>query len=523
MFASFESTANGLKTAVPERRLIRSSEGCLPCRQKRKKCDNVRPACGLCRNSTRRDVCTWPAEDVRRKRIRVSKSPSANGSTGRGDDASTSCSDTTEIECLSDRSLLSHLAAVSQELRSVGDLPPFDLPDSVKQVSPELSFPGILHITLAFQHRVLARKHDYSSSLMMLGLPTLRSNPALIHAWLASSIAAIYPDAEHRQRQALLHHGRALKALRIAMVSPGRVYNEEWIRGTILMLHIFEAIGSVHNHVKLSTAHLNAGHIVFGQSLKQGLPNNIHDMLLLEAYTFRVTCNCLFQQDNLPFDYMETLTSALMRTVESLGLEVKDPACLPWVGQIGIDLVIKIYKLSWLARRLPLTGQDAIEAAAIARSLPTHRPFAACLHGVVTDDDHDSRYWFNARTKQSFWHACSFLAELILSPDNTIASVTTANEHYDKGIRILDKASGEDRVTACLLWPLAVLGMAVDSPERLDRCQKIGIRLAVSGGRQASARMSVSLAKLYELRMERKGKLGLEEVLRTLSCGGVFL
>ena len=350
----------------------------------------------------------------------------------------------------------------------------------------------------------------------------MQTNSAIIHAWLASSIAALYPDTEHRRRQALLHHGHALKALRVAMQSEGGVYIAEWIRATILMLHVFEAIGSVYNHVQLSTAHLNAAHMVFRQSLRHGLPTSVHDMLLLEAYVFRVVSNCLFQQDNLPFDYMDTLTTALSKTVANLNLEVNDRTC-PWIGPVGIDLCIKVYKLSWLVRRLPLTGQDAIEAVAIARSLPTHRPFASCLHGIVTSDEHDSRYWSNARTKQSFWHACSFLAELVLFHSNTMKAVSSCNEHFDKGIRILDKASEEDRVADCLLWPLAVLGIAVDTPEQLDRCEKIWIRLATSAGRQASARTSRSLAKVYELKLDRKGDISLKEVLKTLCSEGVFL
>ncbi|CEL57442.1 hypothetical protein RSOLAG1IB_02181 [Rhizoctonia solani AG-1 IB] len=42
----------------------RSRKGCLTCREKRKKCDEVRPICGRCRGG---DDCIWPASQLASK------------------------------------------------------------------------------------------------------------------------------------------------------------------------------------------------------------------------------------------------------------------------------------------------------------------------------------------------------------------------------------------------------------------------------------------------------------------------
>ncbi|OAL28862.1 hypothetical protein AYO20_09342 [Fonsecaea nubica] len=56
---------------------LRTKTGCLTCRMRRKKCNEVRPKCEKCIKSNR--VCTWPAEDelFDRRHRRTSRSPAS--------------------------------------------------------------------------------------------------------------------------------------------------------------------------------------------------------------------------------------------------------------------------------------------------------------------------------------------------------------------------------------------------------------------------------------------------------------
>lgn len=43
----------------------RSKSGCLTCRERRKKCDEAKPACNYCVKAAR--ICTWPGQDNHRQ------------------------------------------------------------------------------------------------------------------------------------------------------------------------------------------------------------------------------------------------------------------------------------------------------------------------------------------------------------------------------------------------------------------------------------------------------------------------
>ncbi|KAI1033393.1 hypothetical protein LB503_008504, partial [Fusarium chuoi] len=64
MFAQFELYSGGWVHAEKRVKHRRSPGGCIPCRNRRKKCDESRPTCGSC--SSRRVACIWRDNDERR-------------------------------------------------------------------------------------------------------------------------------------------------------------------------------------------------------------------------------------------------------------------------------------------------------------------------------------------------------------------------------------------------------------------------------------------------------------------------
>lgn len=155
MFASFQSTPDGLAAFAEPPKLSRSDRGCWPCmtsqsrtmctrqacefpsnglklttpvgRRKRKKCCGVKPVCRRCRSSHRRDVCTWPTSHAERRVL----SKDANILHENKQVANLSPSST-----FSGETGLTLRPMGSLSVLKLAELPPANLPDTVTAVSP---------------------------------------------------------------------------------------------------------------------------------------------------------------------------------------------------------------------------------------------------------------------------------------------------------------------------------------------------------------------------------------------------
>jgi hypothetical protein len=111
----------------------------------------------------------------------------------------------------------------------------------------DFNFTSVLQMSIAFQHRVLCPSDAFQDPLLLLSLSSAQPEPALVHAWLASSMISLMPrESTMYHRKALLHHNQALRGLR-DKINDINTPQSEWQRATILMLHIFEVRRRVSN------------------------------------------------------------------------------------------------------------------------------------------------------------------------------------------------------------------------------------------------------------------------------------
>lgn len=207
----------------------------------------MKPRCGRCCHSHKQDECLWPTAK-RARSVGYAETESSTDSEELNSPSSASRSPKSEVVTRSSTPSLSHLR--------LADLPPASLPDTVTALSPYeracsrlissctnfansgLSFTALLKISLALQHRVLSREHEFEGSLLLLGFPNLEQHSALLHAWIAAGVAVTSPSTPKWRHQALIHHVHAVEHLRKS-IQAGTT-DCEWQRATMLMLHIFE-------------------------------------------------------------------------------------------------------------------------------------------------------------------------------------------------------------------------------------------------------------------------------------------
>ncbi|KAF7190556.1 hypothetical protein HII31_07715 [Pseudocercospora fuligena] len=523
MFASFELRPEGLAPAEPRQKLLRDAEGCLPCRRKRKRCDKTRPACLRCRNSTNRDTCTWP-EVIKNRRTRSverDESPAA-GSSHASESMGVPSALCKRREQQSDWTLQS-TALIPNEL---GALSPIALPESVSRVSPELSFTNLVEMSLAFQRKVLCGQDVHEPSILLLALQSTGLSSATLHAWAASSIAAVAPPSPEWQQKALQHHSHALQDLRrgievgVETAAVDVMLSDEWKMATVLMLHIFESFSVEYGNVELATAHLHAAHRIFAVSLMRDVAPSRHDLLLLEAYILRTALNCLPEAGTpLPLDYMSFLLRHFKSGLTEHKLEFNVGDC-PWIGYLGDDLLDKMYRLSWLAHKLPLRSERLAEGIAISRFFGEWTEPTA--YYADAEDWARSEYHIQARRLlKAHLIACRLMSKLVLAPDANM-EVLQEHENLNKGVALLDQVCQRVEMTASVLWPLLIFSMLISTPFELETCQMIASRAVRCAGPGVVKHLLALQEDIFALRSSN-GCILVSDMLRLVTSNSVFL
>ncbi|CAK4031727.1 Hypothetical predicted protein [Lecanosticta acicola] len=364
-----------------------------------------------------------------------------------------------------------------------------------------------------FQGLAMCDHANYDQPFLVLCFPIAKAKPALLHAWIACSVSMLADKSPYWRQKAIIHHKYSLKYLRedIQDVCDG---SEEWLKATILMLHLFEAHGPSESRSAFSTLHLNAAHQVFRRTLSMRLPASIHELMLLEAYTLRVATNCLFEPtSDLPLDYVLRLTRAYQSASSAFGLTIAWRTT-PWVFPIGFELIDHVYRLSWLARRLPLNKRQILEAFSISRvvaSPPTDT-------WAVSYSDAP---WYISVVGNLFKYACSCLVSIILASSNQVAP--NVDKSIIEGLAALEKLTEQRGVHPGLPWALAILGCAVSTRTDLNRCRSIGARLHGPAGGEVVARVLVLIDGVYELKSASAGRLSAQDLIHFIDSQTIFI
>lgn len=150
-----------------------------------------------------------------------------------------------------------------------------------------LSFAALLKISLALQHRVLSREHEFEGSLLLLGFPSLEQHPALLHAWIAASVAVTSPSTPKWRHQALIHHVHAVEGLRRSIEAGST--DCEWQRATMLMLHIFEVRASPDLYARIHVLTASDTWISASDDASFHLPSQCSSRTLQEQFPERAS------------------------------------------------------------------------------------------------------------------------------------------------------------------------------------------------------------------------------------------
>ncbi|KAF2211255.1 hypothetical protein CERZMDRAFT_98567 [Cercospora zeae-maydis SCOH1-5] len=525
MFASFAISSDGLMHAAPPPRLARSHHGCLPCRRKRKKCDETKPRCLRCMNSTNRDTCVWPQCKPERRDSSVESAPADLVEIVDDDQEQRDENDHTEEVTVSrENDDVWSVKLPSIQRNDLDALSPWQLPEAVARVSPDLSAAKLTQATLALQRRMLCHESEFSGSIFMLGLPGSNSHPGYIHAWTACSMVATAPQTVAWQQRALMHHSQACVELRKGIRdSADDDASGEWMRATVLMLYLFEKQRSQRfvesgQGYNATAIHLNAMHHLFDERKSVFRLKTFHSCMLYEAYITRTVDNYLFQPDStLALDHVTRSIDYHEENLRTLGF-TKELMTSPWVELWGRKFTDLVYQLSWLAHQSPFNQTNTERLQAIAAQLSSKELImGGSLHGIDADA---LKYYTDARL--AYWHACSFFVEAMLDGCLRCPASTFQQDHVRAGMELMDQLTMKDHVNAHLTWPLVVLGFGVDDVHQLKAHKEMLGRLALSAGEESVHRAKQMVDCIFKTKMANVEAVPVAEWMRLIVSFNMF-
>ncbi|KAH6869488.1 fungal-specific transcription factor domain-containing protein [Thelonectria olida] len=486
MFANFELYSAGWVTSdhTPKRR--RSRRGCIPCRQRRKKCDEARPICGSC--FSRQVHCCWrktsPALDDALKYHQEHTGSQASASPSFVSSRFPSCDTESitsgaEIPCLSQGDSLLRRCSLNPSnvfIECTKDLPSCSLVDLLK----------------VFDQATSGHDFGHEYSLLAQGFSSLSRSRSMLHAWLSCSAMLISQFQPSWRTHALIQYTEAIRELRIN-IRRGVDVEDESNFATVLILNVFGRFGDSGNNSTM--VHLEAAARLYAAIDRP--PSSAHQALVLEAFIYQIAINSTFRpsclsnyQDLSRIIRLWSSSSALQQNADSAhfmkaGLSV-------WLPIWSFDIIFKashLYhhqksissndiqtKLHELQKQLndlqrevsaSTSAHDGHERTS-SKDEPTFDGSGARIDGATTSlsDPAPSFPCTNLADEGFHMRELYFLATSLLiaklacptitAEDPSVASISKATLLHLRHVR---------SNLPCLLWAIAVLGIAVTSPE----------------------------------------------------------
>lgn len=220
----------------------------------------------------------------------------------------------------------------------------------------------------------------------------------------------------------------------------------------------------------------------------------------------------------LPSDHIGKMTQRLSKALRKLGLSLTWQHC-PWIGPIGPALLEKMFILSQMAHRLPPRGQDHLDAVRISESLEDG-PSSPWSESVPPQDREQLRHI--ELSSRLYWHATALLCDLVLCEYLHLLPQSSIT-HFQEGTEILLELSQTNLMQSVLLWPLIVLGTAIDTYDQMMQFRSIIAGVSESCGLTASNRVSALLEGMFQLKLTSPGAVSAKDLFRFVASQGIVL
>ncbi|EWY84540.1 hypothetical protein FOYG_11984 [Fusarium oxysporum NRRL 32931] len=289
MFAQFELYSGGWVHAEKRVKHRRSQGGCIPCRNRRKKCDECRPTCGTCSN--RQVTCSWRRSNERRnQKLDVRAGERSSVSPQLDDSSHGETSGPSTPSTLGEELILRNGSRLSSPIHDQVLVSNTGAFIECFQGLPSCSMTGLLEVLDQATSR-LDRGREFS--MLAEGFEALVNSRSMLHAWLACSAIIISQFQPSWRIHALQQHSDALKQLRLSTRSERSLTQDSNI-ATVLLLHVFERF---ENSATDSLTYLSVT-APLCLALDQP-PQNTHQALVLETLVYHVAINGVFRPSYL--------------------------------------------------------------------------------------------------------------------------------------------------------------------------------------------------------------------------------
>ena len=298
---------------------------------------------------------------------------------------------------------------------------------------------------------------------MLLALPLATQHEPLMHAWISSVFLFMPDDSPQWRQESVIHYNHAVRELKLSILDGSPI--EEWKRATALLCHAIELLQPIPSR-QLARSHLSAAHHMFHLTLGHpGLPFDDHDSLLFEAYIIRTATNCLFQQDihrELPFDYIETLSSMYYSSLQRRCLEMSPLNC-PWLSHFGPQIMDMVYKTSWIYAQGFSAASHRRKAVEVWHSLDKMEEISPHEQHAIQGIDYKV-------TRRIWMTACRALLRPFV-PANCSSHATPDHEALVSfGLRDMGAMPQAWTDDMTMFWPLIVLGALSRNSNNQDLC-----------------------------------------------------
>lgn len=226
----FQSITPDVFSQPTRQRYSRVKTGCLTCRRRKKKCDEVRPKCKGC--SRNKLECSWPKFGPQEAESRSSKGSPTGSVDSEDHDTTASVSTATQVATISR----------NDTIRWSPVLQAFMAPERAATLTPRSM--SLLQHYVTNTSSLMVSTHSKQNPFMSEILPVAYVDDLLMHGILAVSGAHLYYENKSDlevQTAALSHYSAMVRGVRMAFQEP--VPDEAMTLRTLLalvMLSYFE-------------------------------------------------------------------------------------------------------------------------------------------------------------------------------------------------------------------------------------------------------------------------------------------
>ena len=205
-------------------------------------------------------------------------------------------------------------------------------------------------------------------------------------------------------------------------------------------------------------------------SLTSQVPRTRLQKAVLEEYIFQSAIASTFtpikDTNGTRYEHLEDLLQHLVgnQQTHQFWRDWRESAILG----VSHDLFNCIFKLSYLRRKVPLQGDNLIEAIRICSQLQAWRPLSVTTLIGLDDVTHSVPPWEMIIMSRLYHTATMIYVNKILDPTLS-TSQPVVREMVGRGQRILqDVPDHKWQQASVLIWPLLILGISAISPEERE-------------------------------------------------------